>query len=1004
MIEHAGRARTWWSRAKFCSLNILGAACCAELAASAAAERASTGLPAFDFTQPADAQGWQATNDISGLRSTSEGLSVRIGGPDPYLIGPLRNYPSGMLLWLHLRWKSDQGGTGQVFYFNDAASESNSVRFQVPAGVWHDAQAPIPSLGTGYRLRIDPPGNGGTCLLQRMWFEERVLYPPPAWPRPQPPTVGPDAAVLESGELKLTHGRGAVGDFTVRVGGCLMAVGNTRAQIGYVQDNQPRWVDLSSTGADSIRLTGGGSGLTVNAEWQDPDGAGWTIEQRFAPTAPDTIEVETAVSVDRDRSVLYLPLFTLLPGVGSFGTNKTQALLAGVEYLENEPSSSEADVTGPGAWRQVPDTVKITFPVMAIQAEGRYVGLVWEPEPDICALFDSPDRQFKAGGHLLGLLFPGSNGFNREERSLVPYRPQSMTAKRPVRLRATLIGGLGGSVVPAIEHYLRLRGLPAVPDPGYTEKGYYRLAAHGWLDSRIREGNLYRHAYWPSFNAQPSSDAAMWMLWLSRVTDDPALAGRLVNAAGGAIAQVAPQNYAAAQVGHIRYPLPALVFGSVAENAAQAGNRGHSLLSRFQSDGSLLYQPGAGGVDYGRTHSSKEANGYTATLVLRVLEDAVFSGDRSLMSDGLRLLRAMNKFRNTVPRGAQTWEVPLHTPDILASGYLVRAYTLGYELTADRAFLEEARYWAWTGVPFVYLTPPTPNEVGLYGTIPVLGATGWVAPLWIGLPVQWCGLVYGEALYRLARYDRAGPWKQLADGIAAAGIQQTWPLADVSRQGLLPDSFQLRSQYRDGPAINPATVLALAAQYYGQAAPYDYRPFLRHGLIVHAPGTIEDVLEGKDGIAFTVRTWSSQPSWLLINGVRAKPGVKINGREIQLDSPHGYQPAEGRLILQIEKSPRVEVNSRAIAALDAQLKSGREAVEVAWPAAASNFVLEASMELANPDAWMPSQVPVEQREGRFMVTRALSHRHEYFRLRSYESTRVNAPASGTTDFLQMHRR
>ena len=42
--------------------------------------------------------------------------------------------------------------------------------------------------------------------------------------------------------------------------------------------------------------------------------------------------------------------------------------------------------------------------------------------------------------------------------------------------------------------------------------------------------------------------------------------------------------------------------------------------------------------------------------------------------------------------------------------------------------------------------------------------------VWLGLPVQWCGLVYADALYRLEPHDPKGPWKQLADGIAASGV------------------------------------------------------------------------------------------------------------------------------------------------------------------------------------------------------------------------------------------
>ena len=128
--------------------------------------------------------------------------------------------------------------------------------------------------------------------------------------------------------------------------------------------------------------------------------------------------------------------------------------------------------------------------------------------------------------------------------------------------------------------------------------------------------------------------------------------------------------------------------------------------------------------------------------------------------------------------------MPLHTPDILAAAYLVRAYTLGYEITGEPQFLEQAKYWAWTGVPFVYLVNPTDQAVGPYATIAVYGATQWVAPNWMGLPVQWCGLVYADALYRLVKYDPSGPWQQIAEGISASGVQQTWPFgSDPARQG-----------------------------------------------------------------------------------------------------------------------------------------------------------------------------------------------------------------------------
>ena len=331
------------------------------------------------------------------------------------------------------------------------------------------------------------------------------------------------------------------------------------------------------------------------------------------------------------------------------------------------------------------------------------------------------------------------------------------------------------------------------------------------------------------------------------------------------------------------------------------------MLARFQADGSVLYPPPAKGVDYAKTHWSREANGLTATVVAALLEAAVFSGDRELLQQGLKCLRAMDKFRDTVPRGAQTWEVPLHTPDILASGNLLRAYTLGYEISGDTNLLDMARYWAWTGVPFVYLVPPSTQPIGLYSTIPVFGATTWTAPVWIGLPVQWCGLVYADALYRFAKHDPSGPWKHLADGIAVAGIQHTWPVTDRDYQGLLPDSFQLRAQTRNGPAINPATLLPSAINYYRQSPAYSFQTIRRQGLLIHAAGEIREVMEQPNGISFTVVGWSERPTWLLVNSVWKAPRVRIDGKDTALAPPHEYDALTGRLLLRIQNPAKIEM-------------------------------------------------------------------------------------------------
>jgi len=836
-------------------------------------------LPRCDFTKAEVCRQWAPTNDVSSLKASPEGLVITISGRDPYIAGPVMDLPSDQLLWLRLRLKSEQGGMAQLFYFKGAATEQDSLRLPVRAGVWEEFQVAMPALDKGYRLRLDPPGDAGQTTVSLLAFEPRIPLKEPAWAKPVAPAIRPDSPKVRSGQLELAHAADELGGFVVSFEGQQLAIGFNRPMLGYLQGDQQRWMDLKQ--AANVNVRAEGAAVLVSASTTDPDGATWKIEQRFTPAAQaPAIDVETIVTVDRDRAAAYVPAFAIVAGPGWIGQSKKQALFAGLEYLDkDEPSSSEADLIGPGAKRQVPDSIKITFPLMTVLGDGKYIGLVWNQHPAVSAVFDSPDRLFKSGGHLMGLVFPGSNGKNRIEGSLLPHWPDSLFAGRPLKVRATIIAGKGTSVVPAIQQYVSLRGLPDVPDIGMDLQGYVKLTAAGWMDSMIREGDRFRHAYPGGFQPQPAADAAMWMDWLAAKTSDQALARQLSQRATAAIAQVDAANYNAAAVSHVRYPVASLLYGHVAENAARARQHGRALLGRFEPDGTVLYKPSRE-FDFGKTHFAPDANGLTATIVMSLLDSASVCGDKALLEQALKMLRAMDKFTDTVPRGAQTWECPLHIPDVLASAYLVHAYVRGYELSGDDKLLETARYWASTGVPFVYLINPADRPAGPYATIAVYGATHWKAPNWMGLPVQWCGLVYAHSLYELMRHDSSGPWKKLADGITASGIQQTWPIgSDPQRQGLLPDSFVLRSGQRNDAAINPGTVQANAAKLFGQPDVYSFRSLLRSRLLVHAPAELSRVTDTPDGASFQVGRCIREKYDVLVAGCGDSPRLRINGAD-----------------------------------------------------------------------------------------------------------------------------
>ena len=874
--------------------------CCWLAGAQLALLSAAPVLPDFDFTQPAVCALWRADYDIAGLRPTAEGLEVTISGVDPYLHGPARDYPAELPLWLVLRVKSEQGGSGQVFFFRDQAREANSAHFTVKPGAWQEVRMMVPALGAGYRLRIDPPGEAGKTVIAALRFEPAVSLTAPVWPKPEPVDFA-QAPRLRSGPLEVqVAGRG----FSAAIEGRRAAVSHSHPLLGYVLKDQLRWLDLAAP----ARVEATAGFIKTLSTLRDADGATWQIYQAFtAGTAPGVINLTVTVQADQDRALAFLPLLLLVAGEGS--TNKGQALLPGLEYLDNEPSSSEADLIGPESERQVPANHKLAFPLMALQHEGHYLGLVWEHGPQFSALFDSPDRALGTGGHVMGVLFPGSDGYNRREGDLLPMRAEVLRAGTLLTLRAQLIGGAGASVVPALQQYVKLRGLPPVPPSGYSASEYVSFAAHGWLDSKIRETNRFRHALGGSFVPQPAADAAMYLNWLSTKTADGPLRERLSATAGAALAAVPPGQWDSAALGHVRYPVQALVYGHVPEAAEHHRRHAQALLARLRPDGTVAYHAAGSGPDYARTHWTDHANGLSAQVLMTALDAALFAGDRALLDDALAKLRALRRtYAHGVPRGAQTWEVPLHTPDIMASAHLVRAFTVGYQLTGERELLDEAIYWAWTGLPFLYLVNPVGSADPPYGCLTVFGATSWVAPVWMGRPVQWCGLVYADAIYRLAAHDPTGPWKQVADGITAMGLRYSWPAADAERQGLLPDSWEVLAQTRNAPPINPGTVQANAVRLYGQGPLYDNHVFRLPAsrLSVHAPGQIVPMDAGAGRVKFTVRAWPQEQYYVLVNGLTRAPQVWINGQPAPLSDPHQFQEKEGRLILKLTGQPTVE--------------------------------------------------------------------------------------------------
>jgi hypothetical protein len=140
-----------------------------------------------------------------------------------------------------------------------------------------------------------------------------------------------------------------------------------------------------------------------------------------------------------------------------------------------------------------------------------------------------------------------------------------------------------------------------------------------------------------------------------------------------------------------------------------------------------------------------------------------------------------------------------------------------------------------------------------YATIAVFGATGWQAPNWMGLPVQWCGYVYADALTMLAPLDQALDWKRLATGILTTAEQMQYPSGPFA--GCEPDSYNLASQQRNGPAINPCALVSLRLALDGKLDSLAVAAADGHRVVAPFPAAIRDGqarIQARAGVGYQI--------------------------------------------------------------------------------------------------------------------------------------------------------
>jgi hypothetical protein len=842
-----------------------------------------------DFTHPG--HNWKGNHSIA-VESREGAFRVALTGEDPWVESGMFTLPEMEgVCKLKILLDAECSNSGECRLYV-ATPEHNFNETDAANLHFHATPTPhysgiIPLKSRKLRFRIDPPGSSGRFTLRSLKVEPLKPAFQGEFAPPLPIDFNHSFVTIATERLILAHSENEWNSFVCFVNGLLMARSNPGETPVYKHNGNSFVLDLRRGTVSTKKKD---SGFCVTCRIHDQHEAEWLFVRDFSVDG-NTLRISTSLRVDQPREIAHFAWLSLFAGLdNTFGRSKQQALLPGIEYLENEPSSNEKEIKGAAANRRLVERYKLCYPLMAINADDRWLALNWrEPTPELSTVFDSPDRIFNSGGHLLGLWSPAV-GEDRLQGETEVYGTMRLEGGRTYTVQAAIIGGSGGTAVDVMIDYVQRHGLPELPEfaPGFD--GAVELLAYGWLKSAARDGLRWRHAVWGDrFKPSLAPDVPAYMLWLAANIEEATLKKELQKTAERVIAQLSAGHPGVGGVSHIKLPLGALLYGDLEAHIRKAADRvRQSAATLAANNGYAIYRQAKDKPDYAETLDRAHCNGFTAITAEKMLQDATLTGERDAIAAALRALDRMTKlYAGGVPRGAQPWEMPLHTPDIMASAHLTRCYVLGYLLSGRAEYLEQARYWAWSGLSMIYLAPPVDGAVGLYATIAVMGATNWVAPNWIGQPVQWCGLVYRSALEELARIDDqlGDTWRRIARGITITGLQMTFPIDDPDNLGgLLPDYFLLKQQKRDGPAINPGTVQANLAEVYGKTPMYTLTR-LSNGMLIHAPGEVTENGDADGTITLKIDAWPKTEYKVLVTGIHAAPGkVRWNSsRDVRMN-------------------------------------------------------------------------------------------------------------------------
>ncbi len=502
-------------------------------------------------------------------------------------------------------------------------------------------------------------------------------------------------------------------------------------------------------------------------------------------------------------------------GAESFGTEKTDAIFPGIEWLQDKEWSS-ATVNHPHKFANhiTPHPRKVGFPLMTISHEGTAVGISWKEQmmdrlEEVQPVFAAPDFIDRRDASLMGLMYPSVTWGLKEGE--LKAEPAVVLSRLGLNMQAE-IGVCKGDSMDMVTEWITRNGLP---DPGPARFEYQELIdkiaksydSNLWIDIDDKE----KQESYKSFGCFPHNEYGFLRSWHLAPCqpfldvhwkDNVDFCKRIPNV----VTDYVENNDNEVSKGLKKKKDWCLEnskrtfrttgkFGKNFDllewfNDDELREFGNEILLGQKEDGDFPFDPmgvhtapmlseASAWRPFGQPGATCVNFCVTSSFILLTIGD-VLGDDKYLQAakKGLDFAMPLNR-----PEGGDWWETPLHAPNLMSAGYMALAYYVGYGILGDEKYLKKAIKSMRSLLPFYTLWNSGDCKM-TYQPKPLFGTTGWFAIDWSSRNIMWQTLMlfelYGDLGIDWAEIDKGIDWAKFQKGITHTGMRWIGDSSDES--------------------------------------------------------------------------------------------------------------------------------------------------------------------------------------------------------------------------------